>query len=160
MDELFITLNYIEANIILNWFELANVRSERFGSSRYYFPQEEFVVQKLRKMDSESKYDHVDFEILWGWMEKAVFPRIGDGGIYFPNEEETVAKLKEFRKKVDKVVSLEKQKRIISDRLEATEHSENRHDFKYDSNAFRKKLQDKKNEEKKSDNPNEDNRDD
>lgn len=143
MDELFITFNYIEANIILNWFEIANVRSERFGSSRYFFPQEEVVVQKLRRMDPASKYDDIDFEILWGWMERAVFPRLGDGGIYFPNEEETVNKLHEFRKKVDKMNSLDRQKRIIKSRIEASEHSQERHEFKYDADTFRQKLKEK-----------------
>lgn len=153
MDELIINFDYIEATTILNWVEISNVRSERFGTSRYSFPQEEVVLERLRKMNSESKYDEMDFEIIWGWMEKAVFPRIGDGGIYFPNEKELVGKLKEFRQKVDKINSLERQKVIIKDRIEAKEHSEEKHEFKYDADKFRQKLKDKKS----SDHPDEPN---
>ncbi len=151
MEELFITFNYVEANIILNWFELANVKSERFGSSRYYFPQEEVVVQKLRKMNEASRYDAIDFEIIWGWMEKVVYPRVGEGGVYFPNEKEIVDKLTEFRRKVDKIDTLEKQKRLIKDRLEASEDSKQKHEFKYDPDKFRKGLKGRDSEDKPKD---------
>lgn len=151
MDELFITFNYVEANIILNWFELANVKSERFGTSRYYFPQEEVVVQKLRKMNAASRYDDMDFEVIWGWMEKVVFPRVGEGGVYFPNEEETVDKLTVFRKKVDKINTLERQKKLIKDRIEASEQSEEKHEFKYDADKFRNQLKGKPSKDKPKD---------
>jgi hypothetical protein len=86
-----ITFNSEETQVILNWYENAKMRSERFGSSRYYFPEEEIVLFKLKSL-RDQQFDPIDTEIIQGWMEKA----IGISGIYFPQEKELLEKINKY----------------------------------------------------------------
>jgi len=88
-----LSFNYHEAKVLLNWFENSRVRSERFGSSRYYFPQEESLVEKLKNPVLHNYYDSMDVEIMMGWMEKSLGPGVGEEKFYFPLEEEIYDKL-------------------------------------------------------------------
>jgi len=92
-----LSFNYHEAKILLNWYENSRIKSERFGSSRYDFPQEEILVGKLQNPVLHSKYDPMDIEIMFGWMEKTLGPGISEGQFYFPLEEEIYLKLKKAR---------------------------------------------------------------
>ena len=88
-----LSFNYHEAEVLLNWYENSRVRSERFGSSRYDFPQEELLIEKLKNPVLHSHYDPMDVEIMVGWMEKSLGPGIGEKKFYFPLEEEIYKKL-------------------------------------------------------------------
>jgi len=92
-----LSFNYHEAKILLNWHENSNVRSERFGSSRYSFPQEELLVEKLKNPVLHNYYEPMDIEIMMGWMEKSLQPGVGQEKFYFPLEEEIHDKLKKAR---------------------------------------------------------------
>jgi len=89
-----LSFNYHEAKILLNWFENSRGKGERFGSSRYEFPQEEILVEKLKNPMLHSFYEPMDVEIMIGWMEKTLGPTVGSEKFYFPLEEEIFIKLK------------------------------------------------------------------
>jgi hypothetical protein len=92
-----LSFNYHEAEVLLNWYENSRIKSERFGSSRYDFPQEQLLVEKLNNPMLHSSYDPMDVEIMFGWMEKTLGPDIGEGKFYFPLEEEIYKKLAKAR---------------------------------------------------------------
>jgi hypothetical protein len=89
-----LSFNYHEAKVLLNWFENSRIKGERFGSSRYEFPQEEILVEKLKNPMLHSFYEPMDVEIMIGWMEKTLGPTIGNEKFYFPLEEEIFKRLK------------------------------------------------------------------
>ena len=89
-----LSFNYHEAKVLLNWFENSRVKGERYGSSRYEFPQEEILVEKLKNPMLHSYYEPMDVEIMVGWMEKTLGPSVGSEKFYFPLEEEIYKKLK------------------------------------------------------------------
>ena len=90
-----LSFNYHEARVLLNWYENSRIKSERFGSSRYDFPQEQLLIEKLNNPMLHTHYDPMDVEIMIGWMEKSLGPGLGEGKFYFPHEEEIYQKLKE-----------------------------------------------------------------
>ena len=94
-----LSFSYQDAEIILNWYENSKVKSERFGSSRYYFPQEEFLIEKLNKNAPNTFFDEMDVEIIMGWMEKSMGPGIVKDKVYFPLEKEIISKLKRAKKR-------------------------------------------------------------
>jgi len=89
-----LSFNYHEAKVLLGWYENTRIKSERFGSSRYEFPQEQLLIEKLNNPLLHRYYDPMDIEIMMGWMEKSLGPGMGEGKFYFPHEEEIYNKLK------------------------------------------------------------------
>ena len=93
-----LTFTYQEAEVILNWHENTKAKSERFGSARFYFPQEELLLEKLHYITPETQFDEMDTDIIIGWMEKSLRPVMGQDTVYFPLEKEIIKKLKRARK--------------------------------------------------------------
>lgn len=98
---LLLSFNSEEAEVILNWYENSRVKSERFGPARYYFPQEDFLVEKLNNTSPNTFFDEMDVEIILGWMEKSIRPAAGKEQFYFPLEEEIADKLKKAKKQLE-----------------------------------------------------------
>jgi hypothetical protein len=148
-----LTFTNHQAEILLYWYENAVEKSERFGTAHISFPQEEFVVHKLRRNSLSSRFDIVDFEIIWSWMEKVV--DMGTAAAYFPFEEETIEKLCDFRKEIeslepeenpDRERAIREADRLLNQKRQTGEKMQNidtkitRIHFKYDAELFREKL--------------------
>ena len=103
-----LSFNYHEAKVLLNWYENAITKGERFGASRYSFPQEEILIEKLKNPMLHSNYDPMDIEIMLGWKEKSLGPGIGEDKFYFPLEEEIYNKLKRAREQSKQSVKKER----------------------------------------------------
>jgi len=89
-----------EAEILLNWYDTALQKYTRFGSSRYVFPEEEILVNLLGSQKDKIILDDLDFQIIYGWMEKAVMPYPGQSEMYFPGEEMLVNKINHAKKEI------------------------------------------------------------
>ncbi|HED10461.1 MAG TPA: hypothetical protein ENJ10_07215 [Caldithrix abyssi] len=100
-----------EAATLVRWYELSLNRSERYGGREsYVFPQEEWLVNKLKKPDASASFDELDLEMMLGWMKDALFPQPAANAVYFPGEEALALKLKalESQKESDAPVPPEK----------------------------------------------------
>ncbi len=87
-----------EAETLLHWHELSRNRSQRFGGQdTYVFPQEAWLVNKLKAASADTLYDELDLEIMLGWMTDALFPQPAAQAVYFPGEEALASKLKQLK---------------------------------------------------------------
>jgi len=90
-----------EAATLLHWHELSRNRSQRFGGQdEYVFPQEAWLVNKLKTASKDTVYDELDLEMMLGWMNDALFPQPAAQAVYFPGEEELAVKLKQLKSRV------------------------------------------------------------
>ncbi|RMH63709.1 MAG: hypothetical protein D6677_06540 [Calditrichaeota bacterium] len=87
-----------EAAILLRWHENRVRSATRYGGSQQIiFPQEEYLIARLRREEPLPEFDDMDLEMMLDWMDKALFPRPSSEAVYFPGEESLVSKLNQLR---------------------------------------------------------------
>ena len=96
-----IKLNENEVSTILKWHENSTERKSRFGSATYIFPQEQILLNKIKKAEkSKVEIDEFELEMLTGWMENALFPQLGQETYLFPFEESAISKIEILSKSI------------------------------------------------------------
>jgi hypothetical protein len=90
-----ISINKKEARIILNWFETAVGKASHYGTAEYIFPEEQLVIDKLKKCIGSTTLDDYELQTISGWMEKVVTRFPGQAEYYFPDEDALVQKIRE-----------------------------------------------------------------
>ena len=90
-----------EADILLKWHSIQKRRYQRYGSSEYIFPQEEWLINSLKNYPEEKEFDDMDLEIFLDWMHHATQPLPGNNPIYFPEENSLILKLENAEKAVE-----------------------------------------------------------
>ena len=84
-----------EAGIILGWYETTIEKASRFGSAEYIFPEEQMLVERLKKCYGKMFLDEYEIQTVSGWMDKVLYQMPGQTEFYFPEEETLVQKIRE-----------------------------------------------------------------
>lgn len=90
-----ISINRKEARIIINWYETVVIKASRYGTAEFIFPEEQIVIDKLKKCYGSTVLDDYELQTVSGWMEKVVSQFPGQAEYYFPEEENLVRKIRE-----------------------------------------------------------------
>ncbi|MCB0281565.1 MAG: hypothetical protein H6627_05295 [Calditrichae bacterium] len=90
-----ISINKQEARIILTWYDTVVGKASHYGTAEYVFPEEQLVVDKLKKCLGNTSLDHYELQTVIGWMDKVISQFPGQAEYYFPEEEALVQKIRD-----------------------------------------------------------------
>ena len=112
MEEFSFHLTADEAAMLLRWHEVTvQAASRHGGGTQWIFPQEEWLLEKLRQPEKNPLFDDMDLEMFTGWMDKALFPHPAAEAVYFPGEEALYRKLKTLQAKYREFKEQKKRRR-------------------------------------------------